>query len=311
MKTKSKKSRYVVECSTRKRSNDVINYVRGDIENHAYYRYIYVNIEQKARFYEGFETLKDLFNHFDQVNVISFQDWKNLPDEEFVLPEKWCVKHYPETLIWIKENAEKNGNKITKRHFYNFPADEYGNNSSFCILNGYTEITLEQFKEHVLGEKEVQLKSVPVSELKEINPPFDKDGNLNFYKSKPATLGKFYIYDSVTKKYVEGGNKKIIGYKLVKEEYKEAVRFILLKYDSWFRFDERFDKNFEEYGVNFYNNNTSAIVEELKKSGVLDLWFEPVYESSTEEKIMDYLAKKGTKLTKEEAEDIVKIVNEK
>jgi hypothetical protein len=57
--------------------------------------------------------------------------------------------------------------------------------------------------------------------------------------------------------------KKIIGYKLIKPEYKEAV----IKICNYSVFDfKRFEIEVSE-----------GAVEHLQKAGVLDLWFEPVY----------------------------------
>lgn len=66
--------------------------------------------------------------------------------------------------------------------------------------------------------------------------------------------------------------RKIIGYKLVKPEYKEAVKVITEAPSFHFvGFEQRGKKSF-----------TSSI-EKLEKAGVLDLWFEPVYEEKKEE----------------------------
>ena len=78
-------------------------------------------------------------------------------------------------------------------------------------------------------------------------------------------------------------NKKIIGYKLIKPEYKDAAL-----------------KIGDSTGFNTDNNNTQSYLKEdvllsyasrsirnLKEAGVLDLWFEPVYEE--EYKVGDWV----------------------
>lgn len=92
-----------------------------------------------------------------------------LKEKGFVLPEKWCIKA-------TKENTEIL-NDFIKNHKYqwklytdawkieldqgdtylHYPAEFYSDgHSSDKIKNGYTKITFEQFKEHVLRKKEQQ-----------------------------------------------------------------------------------------------------------------------------------------------------------
>ena len=88
--------------------------------------------------------------------------------------------------------------------------------------------------------------------------------------------------------------KEIIGYKLIKPEYKSAVNNILNLLSFNF---ERFEREFENY---------SCSILDLKKAGILDLWFEPVYK--TEFKVGDWIiAEKATKPT---ADLIIEITNE-
>jgi hypothetical protein len=67
-------------------------------------------------------------------------------------------------------------------------------------------------------------------------------------------------------------NKKIIGYKLIKPEYVNAVISItgIYGYDNPVEF------------INNYFNSPFTIegnfIKSLKQAGVLDLWFEPIYE---------------------------------
>lgn len=59
---------------------------------------------------------------------------------------------------------------------------------------------------------------------------------------------------------------KIIGYKLIKPEYKEAA----FKLAS----EACLEREIENLKVSVYN----FTIPKLKEAGVLDLWFEPVYE---------------------------------
>lgn len=68
-------------------------------------------------------------------------------------------------------------------------------------------------------------------------------------------------------------NKEIIGYKLIKPEYKEAATRIVP------------DSNYLVNGIGGISNKQyieigkGTTIELLKKAGVLDIWFEPVYKS--------------------------------
>jgi hypothetical protein len=110
---------------------------------------------------------------------------------------------------------------------------------------------------------------------------------------------------------------KVIGYKLVKEEYKEAVRELIKSnrhHDGewwWQNFDKNLIKNGWNFKAHSYKNESDSIQFIINEAGVLDLWFEPVYEESTETKIMDYLAEQGIEINEECASEIIKIVNEK
>lgn len=67
--------------------------------------------------------------------------------------------------------------------------------------------------------------------------------------------------------------KKLIGYKLIKPEYKEASDALLN--DACVKWDKA--ANFRGYYHLILNSET---ISNLKIAGVLDLWFEPVYEES-------------------------------
>lgn len=78
-------------------------------------------------------------------------------------------------------------------------------------------------------------------------------------------------------------NKTIIGYKLIKPEYKEASIAIVKPFsDSSY---ENWESNVIKHSWSF--TTTSIHVNILKKAGVLDLWFEPVYEE--EYKVGDWV----------------------
>lgn len=68
--------------------------------------------------------------------------------------------------------------------------------------------------------------------------------------------------------------KEIIGWKLIKPEYRDAVRQIV---DSaWY--DDHFDSNLIIRGWNFKDSNSEkSVAQKLREAGILKQWFEPVY----------------------------------
>ena len=126
------------------------------------------------------------------------------------------------------------------------------------------------------------------------------DWNENEFIKREATK---ISYDQFKKYILKENNmeKKIIGYNLIKPEYKKAALNIATVY-NFGTLDKKFD---------FCNN--SIVYDKLKKAGVLDLWFEPVYEES--EKIVEIGNPKFTLKIKDKKvyhnnEDITKFVLE-
>ena len=96
-------------------------------------------------------------------------------DNEFVLPEKWCVSHCKESLAWIQKNSEIGGDFITVNRYYMFPNNNHMSNSSYAFPEGYAEITQDQFFAHV-WEKELkkeEIEPVPVAQETTEPIPFD------------------------------------------------------------------------------------------------------------------------------------------
>jgi hypothetical protein len=69
------------------------------------------------------------------------------------IPEKWCIKTTPETRGVVNDFLNKNGysGKLHRDYYCHFPLIDSGSAWSH-IKKGYTEITFEQFKQHVLKE---------------------------------------------------------------------------------------------------------------------------------------------------------------
>ena len=67
--------------------------------------------------------------------------------------------------------------------------------------------------------------------------------------------------------------KKILGYKLIKPQYTKASE-IITNFPGLF--DEKKQSSLPEQGIHFTVGSACAM--SLRAAGVLDLWFEPVYE---------------------------------
>jgi hypothetical protein len=82
--------------------------------------------------------------------------------------------------------------------------------------------------------------------------------------------------------------EKIYGYKLIKPQYHSAVKEILNAEDAEMWFNACFDSNLRQLGCNFKTSVGEGAIEQiLRKAGVLDLWFEPVYETEVREQPVD------------------------
>jgi hypothetical protein len=101
-------------------------------------------------------------------------------------------------------------------------------------------------------------------------------GNSNFHSLVSAKMQfpnyKVYTFEEFKQKNKNSMEKKIIGYKLTKPEFEEAAVTICKGYGSTDIFDFKLLK--EGYSFTEYCNAKNW----LEKAGVLNLWFEPVYE---------------------------------
>lgn len=171
---------------------------------------------------------------FIQVDLSEIQQYlpENHPDlikkDTFVLPEKWCVFSDQNKIItdWFDEN---------KTGSYDFK-ELVNTDLMFC----YPAV-----------EKWIYTDN-PHSCSRSVKP----DGYTEI------TFEQFQQFVLKTEKTME---KKIIGWKLVKPEYKEAIKKIA---DA-----ENFD--FEGFEINGVSSFTH-VTKKLKEAGVLDLWFEKV-----------------------------------
>jgi hypothetical protein len=149
-------------------------------------------------------------------------------EKDFVLPEKWAVLRTEENHEVINDYFKnKYGNYYNFDIHYVHIGRPHGYSSRESLLDGYTEITFEQFKEHVLNKKEM----------------------------------------------------KQIGWKLKDDckQYEESARKIA-KCSNFIPMGS---------GCSFYVGTFPE--KYLKEAGVLELWFELVYEKEETYKVGDWI----------------------
>ena len=154
------------------------------------------------------------------------------PYEEFVLPEKWCIKIYSENEsvlkeYWLNQPYEHEfgfqGYLLSECSWDNSGLN-YASNIRIATSNKYTEITFEQFKTYVLKSKVM--------------------------------------------------DKKLIGYNL-KSEFKsmeDAASYIAFQNRGW-------TINIPQFVV----GERDTEIDRFRRAGVLDLWFDKVYEDEKKE----------------------------
>lgn len=79
--------------------------------------------------------------------------------DDFVLPNKWCIKHTNnKELHEFFENYNHGGYSGSSNNFLHYPRFNGSNCLSLEIKSGYTEITFDQFKKYVLKESIEEIK---------------------------------------------------------------------------------------------------------------------------------------------------------
>lgn len=107
-------------------------------------------------------------------------------EPEFILPKKWCIKNTNNIIgKWFNEQIDGFSTYTNRIHMnmylhnHNIDGVKIGRNirkalSHRFIMSGFTEITLKQFKEYVLGEKPQTLQELPQQELPQEESLLDK-----------------------------------------------------------------------------------------------------------------------------------------
>lgn len=223
----------------------------------------------------------------------------NINQKEFILPEKWCIKDCKEVTEWAQNNIDKDiySNICITTPYLNINQKYYPEIRCYSFekkLDNYTEITLEEFKKHILKENmnTLQVGQI-VPELKNITKitTYDDQGNyismarysdIKDRKIKTINNDLFQLVnDTITWfKISDFIDKEIIGYKLTKPEYAKAAANI----EGYHACGEG-----NIIGKIFTIADNSLSIERWKNTEVLDLWFEPVYKEEFTYKVGDYL----------------------
>lgn len=180
---------------------------------------------------------------FKESDVIEAAKKQGMYKEEFVLPEKWCIKvtevNKPTLRKWLESKDDFNMDYIYIKDWVlsNPRADHSYQFWASHIPLDYTEITFEQFEKYVLKQKEEVME------------------------------------------------KQITGYKLKKDcqQYLDAAEAIAA---NGLGVDFKIGDNLEYY---LQKPEWGTYKKRLEEAGVLDLWFEPVYEEVYKYKVGDWV----------------------
>lgn len=215
------------------------------------------------------------------------------------LPEKWHIKGCDELKKYFKEHDVRNlcGQYVDFSYFINKKCDMWDH--CVGIRTDSTEITLDEFRsiteEFVLPNFwQIERNSENYfiinawfnkyySALSTIKEYTDKNGwvnNKNMNKLSRLNSLPIITFEQF-KKYVlketQEEMKKIVGYKLILPEYKQAALSICNTTANW-------ENSLKPYDISI---SQTEYINRLKKAEVFDTWFESVFE--TEYKIGDWV----------------------
>lgn len=241
-------------------------------------------------------------------SVKDFLKMINEKEPEFVLGKIWHIKVTEENQNIVSEwrftDTSKKLNIGYVTGMYNWNGEGrriFKEHNSYKDDNNWgDEITFEQFKKYVLKQEETYKYTPEYCKNNKVaifvKTQSDIDGlnkldckgyivSLNTYPNGFYTVPKCGTWGNANDDYYKNNNyeiinasdfiknnlkttnmeKKIIGYKLIKPEYENAA----LNLCRVSNFSSHKDYDFVFGSINY---------NKLKEAGVLDLWFEPVYE---------------------------------
>lgn len=211
--------------------------------------------------YIGEEFIVEDYNNID-YRVLEGKEAKNYIGkddcelvEDFILPEKWCIKATEENINILDEWRQKQidytpgylfsvGDYLVSKHHRDNSYVNWNRNRMHIDFPEYTEITFDQFKKYVLKQETNMEKEIIGYKLKK-----DYLNNINVKNALDAIFG-----------------------------------------EKWWTTNSK--ENFDTNGWHFkVNNPNEGCTGKAKSAGVLDLWFEPVYEDEYE--VGDWVITKG------------------
>lgn len=211
--------------------------------------------------YSGTNSWNSLNMFKNNPTLINLDQWNECVNG-FILPEKYCLEHSEYTLITY-EQFQKYVLKETNMIDYKVPGTPI---PSFKGSRFKYRTVQDGFEFHKAND----LNDIDKTHISHGWVNIDNEVLIKFDTSDYKGDNHFLVRESdllsMTSNKTEMNNKKIIGYKLIKPEYAEAASKISEKRLAGI------------YGLLELDQFPDSI-KAWKKAGVLDLWFEPVYES--------------------------------
>lgn len=200
----------------------------------------FATIKGIAIYYYACRLTKDWC--YGAVTSLPFQSVKDFLTDEFVLPEKWCVKNpnnKVESLLLYKYATKVTGRTYSGGTFYHFPDHEPLKCTSRYIIEGYTEITFEEFKKYILKKEENMDNRFPFK-ISAYHAQLIINIACNDWKDKLATMWgpKIVISTSV----------------VISEEFYKEMRKACTN-EQHDLFDEIFGKDQPDFKAGDYNEN--------------------------------------------------------
>ena len=299
----NKKDNYIVKCNNSEETQKVIQfvkpYLRGGISSH--WNYVVSNTGEGI--YWVYDSKPPRFSEYP---LITFSEWEVLPNEEFILPEKWAIKITSDNLEEVGNyynrqgssaytNTDNIGSYYVSHNLASAVSvmgkEKYGANFTLGkVPFGSTEITTEQFREFVLGIKTPVNEEFVLPEKwavkgfiggnKEIEdyanengvtPPYS--GNELFHHFPPTKQGyttNRTLYEGYTEITYEQFKKYVLKQDNMEEIIQYRVKPEFQKVSK--ALYETFNRDVFEGYAHF--NTKSVLKEQYEKAGVLDIWFE-------------------------------------
>lgn len=198
------------------------------------YKHSYIKEAEQWRFYSNLCAPLDVVGRFTYVSYVSdiassfiraskLITFEEIDFEEF--PEKWAVKNDIDKIVgkWFDENKQNSiqdyALKYTNKYFH-YPAireKEYILDNEYFhafteVQKGYTEITLEEFKKHILKEETMEEKKI-IGYL----APYD------LYEGK-VKKGTLFIKSSYSALYYYTNNKEYVIPKEIVENWEPCYK---------------------------------------------------------------------------------------